>query len=244
MIALFDSGVGGLSVLLAIRRRLPLVDTVYLADTKNFPYGEKSTEDVRDFSLVAAAALMRYAPTVLVVACNTASTSALDAIRSQHPSTSIVGVVPAIKPAAHQYPDGPIAVLATERTLASRAYTELKAQYATDGGIIDQPCPGWVELVESGHVDDKQARIAVEAIVQPLIQRGVTTFVLGCTHYPWLRSVLASVAGPAAAVVDSGPAVAEQVERVVASGQATEGGQERYLCSGSRRNNWSSETNV
>lgn len=215
MIALFDSGLGGLSILQSIERLLPSVPTAYLADTAQFPYGTKTESEVRDIALQAAAALMRYRPSILVVACNTASTSALDAIRRQFPDTPVVGVVPAIKPAAQQYPDGPIAVLATERTLASSAYAELKAQFATDGGIIDQPCPGWVELVESGHVDDEQARNAVETIVQPLIRRGVTTFVLGCTHYPFLRDTIAEVAGRPVAIFDSGEAVARQAERLM-----------------------------
>lgn len=237
MIALFDSGVGGLSILIEIQRLLPGESTVYLADTANFPYGQKSEDQVRNIALGAADVLMKYAPTALVVACNTASTVALPALRQRYPSLPIVGVVPALKPAVAATKSGTIALLATERTLGSEAYRQLKQEFASGRTIIDQPCPGWVELVETGHVSDEQAKTAVEAVIEPLQARGADTYVLGCTHYPFLSPLIQRAAGREATILDSGQAVAEQLQRVLPpSGSSSKNRKEYYLTSGTEDN--------
>lgn len=193
---------------------MPGASTVYFADTANFPYGPKSEDEVRRCSLHAVDVLMKYHPSAMVVACNTASTIALEAIRKHIPTIPVVGVVPALKSAAAMTITKNVAVLATERTLASRAYRELKKSFAAGTTIIDQPCPGWVELVENGHIDDAEAAQAVRDVVEPLTARGVDVYVLGCTHYPFLRPLIEKCAGQKASTLDSGEAVAKQLQRV------------------------------
>lgn len=215
LVGLFDSGVGGLSILQEVERRLPNVSSVYLADTANFPYGTKTEEEVRDISVRAVERLLPYKPNAMVVACNTASTSALPHLREQFPDLPFVGVVPALKPATAISQTKKIAVLATARTLASTAYGELKRDFASGVTIVDQACPGWVELVEQGHLHDPEVDQAVRDVVEPLARHGVDTYVLGCTHYPFLHSLIQHYAGNMASVLDSGEAVARQLERVV-----------------------------
>jgi glutamate racemase len=127
-----------------------------------------------------------------------------------------IGVVPAIKPAAAMSQKKKIAVLATARTIASRSYMALKREFADGVTVLDQACPGWVELVEQGHIDDAEADRAVRDVIEPLARQGVDAYVLGCTHYPFLRSLIQHYAGNGAAVLDSGEAVARQLQRTVA----------------------------
>jgi glutamate racemase len=235
MIALFDSGVGGLSILRAIRAVLPDEPTVYLADTANFPYGTKSEPEIDRCTLAAAGILMRRRPDVMVVACNSASTSALASLRSAHPEVPFVGVVPAIKPAAALTRTGTVAVLATARTLESAAYQELKNSWAGQVRVIDRPCPGWVEIVERGEIGTPAAREAVARVIRPALEQGADVFVLGCTHYPFLDPVIQDVAGPGASILDSGEAVARQVRRVLTArrpGRESAGAGHLYLATG------------
>lgn len=237
MIGFFDSGVGGLSILQDVVRLMPGFSTVYLSDTANFPYGQKSEVEVQTISGRAIEILMRYSPIAVVVACNTASTSALPQLRQQFPSMPIVGVVPALKPAAAVTTTGKIGLLATTRTLQSAAYQELKSAYAKGLTVIDQPCPGWVEMVEIGHVNDAAAEEAVDRIVTPLAKQGVDTYVLGCTHYPFLRSLIERYAGVGAHVIDSGLAVAQQLQRLIPTTPAVlESRQQLFLSTGAEDN--------
>lgn len=238
MIGFFDSGVGGLSILHEVRMMWPAAPMVYLADTANFPYGTKSETDVCILSLTAVDILSRYHPSAIVVACNTASTSALPVLREKYGDVPIIGVVPAIKPAIAKSKTKKVAVLATAATLASITYAELKKTLVIDGAaVIDQACPGWVELVEAGRVDDAQVIMAVNQVVKPLADRQVDTYVLGCTHYPWLRPLIEQAAGPASLVIDSGPAVAKQLARVVKNPETNRGdARETFLCTGETAN--------
>ncbi len=233
MIGIFDSGVGGLSVEADVRRILPLVSTVYLADTKNFPYGTKSEADVQQFALTAIQHLLAYKPQVIVVACNTASTTALTFLREQFPFIQFIGVVPAIKPAVAVSQNKKIAVLATARTLASPAYAELKHEFADGVSVLDQACSGWVELVEQGHINDAEADAAVRDVIEPLARQGVDVYILGCTHYPFLRSLIQHYAGNAAAVLDSGEAIARQLQRMNGDARNDEPVTRQYLATGS-----------
>jgi glutamate racemase len=235
MIALFDSGVGGLSILRAVGAVLPDEPTAYLADTANFPYGTKSEPEIDRCAVAAAGILMRWHPDVVVVACNSASTSALASLRHTYPEVPFVGVVPAIKPAAARTRTGTVAVLATARTLESDAYRDLKGAWAGQARVIDRPCPGWVEIVERGEIGGAATREAVDHVIRPALEQGADVFVLGCTHYPFLDPVIQEVAGPEVSILDSGEAVARQVRRVLAarrpgSGSAAAGHQ--YLTTG------------
>lgn len=216
MIGFFDSGVGGLSILQAVEELLPQHSTVYLADTAHFPYGTKDEGVIQDITVQAVKALLNYSPSVIVVACNTATTSALSELRRTFPSIPIIGVVPAIKPAVSVTRNHRIALMATERTLASTAYRQIKEEYGLGATIIDQPCGGWVELVEAGHIHDEQAEQAVQQVIELLKNQAVDTFVLGCTHYQFLRPLIQRYAGQGTTIIDSGQAVAQQVQRVLA----------------------------
>ncbi len=214
-IALFDSGLGGLSVLREVRRLLPAEPLLYLADQAYLPYGDRPLSQVRDRVLAVGRYLVeREGAKLLVVACNTASAAALEALRAALP-VPVVGMEPAVKPAARRTRSGRIAVLATAATLRAERLERLVRRYAADQEVIRQPCPGWVELVEAGHWDDEAAREAVARVVLPLREAGVDTFVLGCTHYPFLRPALEAVLGPGVQILETGEPVARRVRQVL-----------------------------
>jgi len=215
-IGLFDSGLGGLSVLREVRQRLPRHDLLYLADTAYCPYGPRPIEEVRARALAAGRWMLNQGAGLLVAACNTASSAALELLRAELP-IPIVGMEPGLKPAAAATRSGHVGMLATSNTLAGARFAALVERYADGVEVITQPCPGLVEQVEMGQLEAPATRALVERYVAPLLARGVDTLVLGCTHYPFLRPLIAEVAGPAVAIVDTGPAVARQVARV--SGQ-------------------------
>jgi glutamate racemase len=214
-IAIFDSGLGGLSILREVCQRLPQHDLLYLADSAYCPYGPRPAAEVRARSLALGRWLVEQGAALLVVACNTASSAALDVLRAELP-IAVVGMEPGLKPAAAATRSGRIGVLATSNTLAGARFAALVERYAEGVEVITQPCPGLVELVEAGELNSPAARALVERYVAPLLERGVDTLVLGCTHYPFLRSTIADIAGPHVAIVDTGPAVAWQVARVAA----------------------------
>jgi glutamate racemase len=212
-VALFDSGLGGLSILREVRQQLPRHDLLYLADTAYCPYGPRPADEVRARALAIGRWLVEQGAALLVVACNTASSAALEVLRAELP-IAVVGMEPGLKPAAAATRSGRVGVLATSNTLAGARFAALVERYADGIDVITQPCPWLVELVEAGELDGPTARTLVERYVAPLLERGVDTLVLGCTHYSFLRSTIAVVAGPHVVIVDTGPAVAEQVARV------------------------------
>jgi glutamate racemase len=216
-IALFDSGLGGLSILREVRRQLPQHDLFYLADTAYCPYGPRPAAEVRARALAIGRWLVGQGAGLLVVACNTASSAALELLRAELP-IAVVGMEPGLKPAATATRSGRVGVLATSSTLTGARFAALVERYAEGVEVITQPCPGLVELVEAGELGGPTARGLVERYVAPLLERGVDTLVLGCTHYPFLRSTIADVAGPQVSIVDTGSAVAWQVARVAAQG--------------------------
>jgi glutamate racemase len=212
-IALFDSGLGGLSILREVRQRLPRHDLLYLADSAYCPYGPRPAGEVRARALALGRWLAGQGARLLVVACNTASSAALETLRAELPF-AVVGMEPGLKPAAAATLSGRVGVLATSNTLAGERFAALVERYADGVEVITQPCPGLVDLVEAGDLDGPMARALVERYVTPLLERGVDTLVLGCTHYPFLRPTIAAIAGPHVTIVDTGPAVAWQVARV------------------------------
>ncbi|MBI2984952.1 MAG: glutamate racemase [Candidatus Kerfeldbacteria bacterium] len=233
MVALFDSGVGGLSVWQEIRRFLPNEPMVYLADTAHVPYGKREEAEIRRLSSQAIKLLLCYQPDLIVVACNTASTIALAHLRQVNPDIPFVGIVPALKPAAALTKTGWIAVLATAATLKSDGYQKLKQSFARSVTVVDQRCPEWVMLVEKGSVDNAAAEAAVRHVIDPLRREGVDTHVLGSTHFVFLRRLIETAAGPGATLLDSGAAVAQQVGRLLKTGQPTSPGPvEHFLCTG------------
>jgi glutamate racemase len=218
-VGVFDSGVGGLSVAMKLRELLPSEDLVYLADHAFCPYGGRPLEEIRARSLAVSRFLISKGAKVIVVACNSASAAALETLRAEL-RVPIVGMEPAVKPAAAATRVGRVGVMATEATLSAERFDRLMASYAVEVDVVSQACPGLVELVERGVVDGDEARSAVEPFVAPLRQAGVDTVVLGCTHYPFLRAVIQERMGDEVRVLDTGEAVARQTARVLADADA------------------------
>jgi glutamate racemase len=212
LIGVFDSGVGGLTVLKALMARLPDEPTVYLGDTARVPYGTKSGEVVTRYALANAAALMEYELKLLVVACNTASAVALPALRERLPIPVIGVIEPGVQAALAATVSGKVAVIGTPGTIGSGAYQRALAAARPGLEVRAQACPLFVPLAEEGWTEGDVPRLAAERYLgQGLLAGGVDTLVLGCTHYPLLREVIAHVAGPGVALVDSARATAEAV---------------------------------
>ena len=194
-IGVFDSGVGGLSVLREIRRELPFEDLLYVADSGHAPYGDKSPEAIEARATAIAEFLIGEGAKAVVVACNTATGAAARLLRARYP-VPIVAMEPAVKPAVELTRTGVVGVLATRRTLASNSFTVLLGRIGGAAEILLQPCPGLVERVEAGDLDGDATRALLRDYLGPLIERGADTIVLGCTHYPHLRPLIGELAGP------------------------------------------------
>lgn len=216
LIGVFDSGVGGLSVWREIARQLPHHDTIYLADQAHVPYGGRSLADVRTFCDAITRFLLARGVQVVVVACNTASAAALYALREAFPAVPFVGMEPAVKPAAERSRTGAVGVIATQATFQGELFESLLERYAHDVQVLTQVCPGLVEAVEAGALSDPGTVTLLRRCLTPLIDAGVDQLVLGCTHYPFLRSAIEEVVGEGVSVIDPAPAVARQTARIVA----------------------------
>jgi glutamate racemase len=214
MIGVFDSGVGGLSILAEIRALMPPADLLYIADQARGPYGTKSLETVAEMSLDIAGLLASEGADAIVVACNTASAAALDAIRAKYPHVPIVGMEPAVKPAVAVTSSRMIGVFATAATFQGRLFESVVNTHAADVEIVGIACPEWVELVEEGLWDGPEAYQAVAGPVADAVDAGADALVLGCTHFAHLCKAITRAAGPDVAVIDPGPAVAAQTIRV------------------------------
>ncbi len=213
-IGIFDSGVGGISVMKEIRRLLPSEDLIYYADSAHCPYGTKDPGFIRRRITGIARFLTNFKVKLIVAACNTASIAGLDLLRQEF-SLPIVGMEPAVKPAVKQTRNGKVGVMATGVTLAGERFHSLVRRFAENTEIITVPCPGLVERVELGLVDDPETENMLYRFLDPLISSGVDTVVLGCTHYPFLRPQVESIMGPGVTVIDTGNAVARRVVQVL-----------------------------
>jgi len=225
-IGIFDSGLGGLTVVRAVRRRLPAESIVYFGDTARVPYGIKSGETVTRFAMEDCGFLCRWDPKFIVVACNTASAAALPALEQKF-SLPILGVIePGARAAVQVAGDRPIGVVGTEATIASGAYRRAIRRLAPAAVLVEKACPLLVPMVEEGRgPDDHLVRAALQEYLGPLRESGVGAVVLGCTHYPLLAEGIQEVIGPGVALVDSAEAVAEEVaRRLAAAGLQAEGG--------------------
>ncbi|KQV50039.1 glutamate racemase [Massilia sp. Root335] len=221
-VGIFDSGLGGLSILRHIRAQLPHEHLLYVADTGFAPYGDKSEHVVAERSLAVARFLVERGAKAIVVACNTATISAVKLMRASFPDLPIVGVEPGLKPAAAATRTGKVGVLATERTLAGAKFLQLRDQVteATGTQFLLQPCRGLVDKIELG--DTEGTLQLLHRYVTPLLDAGADTLVLGCTHYPLVQAaiedVIASTGAREIALVDTGEAVARQLVRLLDAG--------------------------
>ncbi|MCO6440960.1 MAG: glutamate racemase [Nitrococcus mobilis] len=211
-IGIFDSGLGGLSVVQAIRRRLPAEQLLYVADCAYAPYGGRPTAFIRARALALAGFLQTQRAKALVVACNTATAAAAEALRRQL-ELPIIAMEPAVKLAAAATRCNVVGVLATEGTLASARFAGLLARFAGAVRVVTRPAPDLVLLVERGEIDGIEVMRRVQAHVSHLLRQGSDTIVLGCTHYPHLRPLIERAAGPEVAIIDTGPAVARELRR-------------------------------
>lgn len=211
-IGVFDSGLGGLSVLRDIRALLPHEDLVYVADSGAAPYGDRPGEFIESRAAAMTEFLVGHGVKAMVVACNTATAVAVRALRERF-AIPIIAIEPAVKPAAAMSKSGVVGVMATSLTLASENFRRLAEQYGQGVRIVPQPCPGLVELVEAGRLEGPEVRAQVAGCVLPLINDGADTIVLGCTHYPFLMKEIRAVAGEQVNIIDPAIAVARELQR-------------------------------
>ncbi len=214
-IGVFDSGVGGLSVVRGLLAELPAERLYYVADSANCPYGPRSEGEIQALSEEISRFLIGQGAKLIVVACNTASAAALAHLRAVFPATPFVGMVPAVKPAAQITHSGAIGVLATPATFSGRLYQEVVEHYASGARVVSQICPGLVECVEAGDLDGPQTMALLRGYVEPLLAAGADTLVLGCTHYPFLTPALRRIVGEAIAIIEPSAAIARQAARVL-----------------------------
>ncbi|WP_338526241.1 glutamate racemase [Pseudomonas batumici] len=214
-VAVFDSGVGGLSVLKEIQALLPNESILYFADCGHIPYGEKSPAYIRRRCEVIAGFLREQGAKALVIACNTATVAGAADLRQLYPDWPLVAMEPAVKPAAAATRSGVVGVLATTGTLQSAKFAALLDRFANDVRVITQPCPGLVEMIEDGDLHSDALRQLLRSYVEPLLEAGCDTLILGCTHYPFLKPMLLEMIPASISLIDTGAAVARQLQRLL-----------------------------
>ena len=214
-IGVFDSGVGGLSVLREISSRSPQEKLIYIADQIHVPYGDRTKDQVLGYSRGIARFLIAEGAKLIVVACNTASAAALAELREIYPDLPFVGMEPAVKPAAEGTTSGVVGVLATPATFQGDLYTSTVERFAQGVRVLQHTCPGLVELIESGQIDSPQTRDILESALTPMLDQGIDKVVLGCTHYPFVIPIIEDIVGDGVIVIDPAPAVARQTSRLL-----------------------------
>lgn len=219
-VGVFDSGVGGLSVLREIVAELPAERLIYVADSRHAPYGDRPEIFITRRARTIADFLIEQGAKAIVVACNTATGAAIAALREAH-DLPIVGIEPAVKPAAAMTRTGVVGVLATSRTLGSAKFNRLIAEHRGHARVLATACPGLVERIETGDVQGPETRALVERYVRPLVSEGADTIVLGCTHYVWVIPLIQEIAGPSVAVIDPARPVARELARRLREGTAS-----------------------
>jgi glutamate racemase len=214
-IGVFDSGVGGLTILRAIRDQIPCHPLLYLADQAHVPYGARTREEVRQYAEEISRFLIAQGTEIIVVACNSASAAALHHLRSVFPEIPFVGMEPAVKPAASSTHSGVIGVLATPVTFQGELYASVVSRFARDVTVLQDTCPGLVAQIESCQLDAPQTRAILEQALYPMMEKNVDTIVMGCTHYPFVIPLIQEIVGPKVQVIDPAPAVARQARRLL-----------------------------
>ncbi|QKX05183.1 glutamate racemase [Aquimarina sp. TRL1] len=214
VIGIFDSGLGGTSIWKEVASVLPNENTIYLADSKHAPYGKRSKEEIISLSIKNTEKLLNLNAKVIIVACNTATTNAIDVLRNSY-DIPFIGIEPAIKTAALKTRTKKVGVLATQGTLSSRLFNETSDLYAKEIDVIEVVGTGLVELIESGDIDSPEMRSLLNSYITPLVQKNIDHLVLGCTHYPYLLPILNELLPQTTVVIDSGEAVAKQTKNIL-----------------------------
>ncbi len=217
-IGIFDSGVGGLSVLRAIREQMPNESVVYFGDQGHIPYGPRPMEQIRIFSEAITNFLLELNAKIIVVACNTASAAALKYLRERFPHVQFVGMEPAVKPAAEHTQTGKVGVLATPATFQGALYASVVERFANGVELFQNTCNGLVQQIEQGNLDGAETRRILEDALLPMLEKNIDTVVLGCTHYPFVIPLIEEIVGDNVRVIDPAPAVARQAERLLEAG--------------------------
>lgn len=234
-IGVFDSGIGGLTVLHHIREQMPSESVVYVADRGHLPYGSKSDDFIRGRAIAICEFLLAQPVKAIVVACNTATAAAVQILRGRY-NLPIIGMEPGIKPAIEQSKNGNIGVLATEGTLDSGKFKILLERHANGSDLFIKPCHGWIEHIEAGKRQDSQTIRIIEETLAPLLEKDIDTLVLGCTHYPFLIEYIKKAVGEEILIIDTGLAVAAQLQRRLEEHELLcnnrSGGSEAFWCSG------------
>ena len=210
-IGVFDSGVGGISVLKHIHTLLPRENLYYVADSKHAPYGNKTCEEIAKRCIDIADFLIARNVKALVAACNTATAAAIDILRAKY-DCPIIGMEPALKPAAQASKNGIIGVLATVGTLKSAQFAALLENYGRNVKVVTQACVGLVEYIERGEIESPETKALITNYCKPLLDEGADTIVLGCTHYPFVKQVIQEIVGDKITLIDTGAAVAKQLK--------------------------------
>ncbi|MDO9546026.1 MAG: glutamate racemase [Pelolinea sp.] len=215
VVGVFDSGVGGLSVLREIHAMLPSQPLYFIADQAHVPYGKRRLSEIREFSFAITDFLASIGAQMIVVACNTASAASLNDLRKEYPQLTFVGMEPAVKPATQKTHNGIVGVLATPATFQGKLYNTLVEKFAKDVKILTHTCPGLVEAIESGELSNQSTRLILQQALLPMIEKGADTIVLGCTHFPFIVPTIKDIVGPNVSVIDPSPAIARRVSTLL-----------------------------
>src|SRR5512138_3078814 len=214
-IGIFDSGVGGISVLRAVRQQMPEENVIYFGDQGHIPYGPRPMQQIRDFSEAITNFLLAHDAKIIVVACNAASAAALKYLRERFPHIQFVGMEPAVKPAAEHTHTGKVGVLATPATFQGALYSSVVERFANGVELFQNACPGLVQQIEQGKLHGRETRRILEEALSPMLEKNIDTVVLGCTHYPFVIPLIQRIVGENVRVIDPAPAVARQTERLL-----------------------------
>ena len=235
-IGVFDSGVGGLSVLRAMREQMPTENMIYFGDQGHVPYGARSMEEIQKFSEGITQFLLDKNSKLIVVACNTASAAALTYLREKFSSVSFVGMEPAVKPAAEITKTGRVGVLATPATFQGALYASVVERFGAGVELFQHTCPGLVNQIENGELDSLKTRAILEDALLPMLEKNIDTVVLGCTHYPFVIPLIEKIVGQNVRVIDPAPSVARQAKRLLEAvkniNQTGEGARVQFFTSG------------
>jgi glutamate racemase len=234
-IGIFDSGVGGLSVLRQIRAQMPEAPVIYFGDQGHIPYGPRSMEEIRCFSEALTKFLLERGARIVVVACNTASAAALKYLREKFPEVPFVGMEPAVKPAAEYTQTGRVGVLATPATFQGALYASVVERFANGVKLFQDTCDGLVQQIEQGNLEGTETQRILENALLPMLENNIDTVVLGCTHYPFVIPLIQEIVGENVRVIDPAPAVARQAKRLLEAAMkspSSERGEIRFYTSG------------